>query len=88
MSMKPVKDLKVGDRVKLKQAISNEIVKSWKYANACDNVAGGIQANTVFTIVEAHATSFPRVKLQIPGRDPPGYLTVSGEELSWKFSLV
>jgi hypothetical protein len=89
MSMKPIVALTVGNLVRPKRMLMNSTVKGWKYGKECDNLGGGLMPQAELRIVETSILPGRMwVRAQIPGRDPPAFLKISGEELGGNFDLV
>jgi hypothetical protein len=81
-----IKDLKKGDIVRLTRMINPTMVSHWKYGKECAQIGAGLAEGTRLTVEEVHATPGDMwVRVQIPGRQPPGYLKVAGEEYAHSF---
>lgn len=74
----------VGDRIKNRLPLNSVKVSNWKFAKECDSIGGGIMPGTVFTVAEVNKPGL-WVRVEIPGRSPPGYLKIAGDELSGNF---
>ncbi|WP_400769372.1 hypothetical protein [Methylosinus sporium] len=84
--MKPIVQLEIGESIKTTHDLTDSKIRFWKYSSECASVGGGMLKGTTFTVAEKCAVAGAMwVKLEIPGRDPPGFLKVSGEELAWNF---
>jgi hypothetical protein len=88
--MKPVYQLEVGQCITPKWVIDSTRVLGWAHARECANVGGGLMPGAELSIVEIMALPgrAPWVRVQLPGRYPPAFLKISGEELSRNFDLV
>ena len=73
-----------GDRIMARLSINQIKVSNWKYRKECDSVGGGIMPGTVLVVVEVNQREL-WIRIEIPGRSPPGYLKVAGVELSSNF---
>lgn len=78
--------LKPGALVKARMLISPEKAKHWKHAATNSSVGGGLMPGTQFRVVQV-STAPPFARLEIPGRSPPAFLTLTGEELAMNFDM-
>lgn len=78
--------LRPGMQIMPRMMISPQKAAHWSYANTNPSVMGGMLPNTLLRVVEI-SISPPFVCLEIPGRTPPAFLKVTGEELAMNFTV-
>jgi hypothetical protein len=89
MAMKPIIQLKIGDRITPIRMIVPAAVRHWRYAHESDDISGGIMPGADLTIVALGTQPGQmRVRVQLPGRTPPGFLKIAGEELGLNFRII
>jgi hypothetical protein len=89
MGMKPIVQLKIGDRITPIRMIVPAAVKHWRYARESDDISGGIMPGADLTIVAIGTQPGQMwVRIQLPGRSPPGVLKIAGEELGSNFRNI
>ena len=87
--MKPIVQLRPGNKVKTKRTLNDQIIKFWRYARENGNRRNTMLSGTILTITETNpGPGNSWVKLEIPGTHPPAFLKVSGQELAGQFDLV
>jgi hypothetical protein len=89
MNMKPIVQLKIGDRITPIRMIIPAAVKNWRYAAESDSIGGGLMPGTDLQIVGLGTEPGQLwVRAQLPGRTPHAFLKISGEEPAWNFRFV
>ena len=83
-------NLQIGSVITPTRMINSVMIQHWKYAKECANVYGGMVSGAELIVVEIAKPLGGEwwVKVQIPGRDPAGFLKIAGDELGPNFKQV
>jgi hypothetical protein len=79
--------LKAGASVTTRFLITQDRARHWRHAATNAPVGGGIMPGTSLTVAAVQMNP-PAVKLELPGRSPPAFLVLTGEELAGCFDMV
>ena len=80
-------NLKKGQRVKTTRFLSNVELRSWKYNSECADLCGGLMSGAQLEVAEvSQVPGNVWFRLALPGRFPPSFLKVGGEEFAWNFT--
>jgi len=89
MAMPPIIQLKIGDRVKPRFVINPVKARNWKFARDSADIGGGLMPQAELVVAETSTRMGDLwVKLSLPGRDPPAYLKLAGDELGGNFDFI
>ena len=87
MASVPLVMLNRGDIITARVILHDQRIRHWKYGGECTPVVGSFAVGTSFNVVELNKVPGQMwVRVQIPGRNPPGYLKISGEEYAAAFT--
>lgn len=79
-------NVQVGRSIPPRRIINPTMVRHWKYAKECSEVGGGIMpGRNLKVVLTSNTPGQVWVKVELPGRDPVGYLKISGEEYAHNF---
>ena len=89
MAMPPIIQLKIGDRVTPRFVINAVKARNRKFARESADIGGGIMPQAELVVAETSTRMGDLwVKLSLPGRDPPAYLKLAGDELGGNFDFI
>lgn len=79
--------LKPGAMVAARMMITPDKARNWKHARTNAAIGGGLVTGAKLKVVQVSSNpSFAR--LELPGRSPPAFITVTGEELAMNFDMA
>jgi len=79
--------LKAGAIVTARMHITPEKARHWKHAATNASLGGGLAAGARLTVAATRMHP-PEARLELPGRSPPAYIVLTGEELAMNFDMV
>lgn len=85
----PILHLRGGEEITPRVPLTDARTRQWRYASECDRIHGTLITGARLRVVEF--STLPGnmwVKVQIPGRTPPGYLKIAGEEYAAAFQAI
>lgn len=82
----PIIHLRGGEEITPRLPITDARTRHWKYAAECDPINGTLATGTRLVVVDySKLPGHMWVKVQIPGRTPPGFLKIAGPEYASAF---
>ena len=79
--------LKVGSIVTARMHITPDKARHWKHAKTNASLGGGLAAGAQLTVAATRMNP-PEARLELPGRSPPAYIVLTGEELAMNFDMA
>lgn len=79
--------LKPGAIVKPRYMLTPERARQWQHAVTNASIGGGIMPGTAMRVDHVGITP-PTVRIELPGRSPPAFITLTGEEVANLFDMA
>jgi hypothetical protein len=80
--------LNAGDVITPTRVLNKVMLSHWRFAAECPDIGGGLMPGAELKVVEVSKSPGNLwVRAELPGRHPPAYLKVAGEEYALNFKV-
>jgi len=80
--------LNSGDCITPIRILNKTMVSHWRFATECADIGGGLMPGAELKVAEvSKAPGKLWVRAELPGRQPPAFLKIAGEEFALNFKL-